>query len=138
MNKCYLGLGSNQKYPQRQIRQSLNQIKAFPHTILTKTSTMHWTKAWGLQRQQDFCNVVVEIITRLPPKALLMFCNKAEQQQQRRRLRKNGPRTLDVDILLYGNRRIKTKDLLIPHPRMHLRNFVLLPLLELYPELSLG
>lgn len=134
MNKCYLSLGSNQKSPQRQIRQGLKAIKTLPSTAITKVSQLHWTKAWGLTKQPDFCNVVVEIITRLSPDLLLSYCQRIENKQGRVRKKRWGPRTLDVDIILYGNRKVQTKRLAIPHPHMHLRDFVLIPLSELIPK----
>lgn len=131
MNKCYLSLGSNQKCPERQIRQGLKAIKDLPSTAITQVSTLHWTKAWGVSNQPDFCNVVVEIITRLSPERLLSCCQKIEANQGRVRKKRWGPRTLDVDIILYATRRIKTNKLVIPHAHMHVRDFVLIPLSEL-------
>ena len=131
MIKCYLSLGSNQKTPERQIRLALIALSHLPSTSVLKVSNLYWNKAWGLQVQQDFCNVVVEILTNLSPSYLLKFCQQIEKQQGRIRKRRWGPRTLDIDIILYGSRRIKTKNLIIPHPYMHLRDFVLVPLAEI-------
>lgn len=131
MNKCYLSLGSNQKNPEKQIRQAIIALKALPSSVITKVSSLYWTKAWGLTRQPDFCNVAVELLTRLNPEILLSYCQAIEKKQGRVRKKPWGPRTLDVDILLYGDRRIRTLDLVIPHPYMQLREFVMLPLREL-------
>ncbi|MBA2648475.1 MAG: 2-amino-4-hydroxy-6-hydroxymethyldihydropteridine diphosphokinase [Legionella sp.] len=138
MNKCYISLGSNQKYPERQLRQALKNLKNLPSTATTNCSTLYWNKAWGVHKQQDFCNAVVEIQTRLSPLLLLKHCNLIEEKQGRIRKKKYGPRTIDVDIILYGKLTLKTKHLTIPHPRAKLREFVLIPLLEINPSLSLN
>lgn len=128
MNKCYLSLGSNQKGPERQIQQAIKALRALPSSSVIKVSSLYWSKAWGLQQQQDFCNVVVALITTLPPLKLLHACQAIEQSQGRVRKKKWGPRTLDIDILLYADRRINSKALQIPHPHMHDRDFVMTPL----------
>ena len=135
MIRCYLSLGSNQNFPERQIRRAIQALKRLPSTAVGKISSLYWNKAWGLQAQQNFCNVMLELTTLLPPFLLLAYCKKIEKTQGRIRKKPWGPRTLDIDIILYANRRIKTKDLVIPHPRMLLRDFVLLPLLEISPPL---
>ncbi len=134
MNRCYLGLGSNQKNPTRQLRLAIKAIKTIPHTSLNKTSSFHWTKAWGVSAQQDFCNAVIEINTFLPPLLLLKWCQKIEYKQGRIRKKPWGPRTLDIDILMYGKKRINTDKLTVPHPHMLVRKFVLMPLLEINPK----
>lgn len=133
MNKCYLALGSNQKNPERQLRNAMVAIKRIPQTYLKKRSSLYWTAAWGLQAQQDYCNAVVEIETRLSPQELLGFCQKIEQTQGRVRRKRWGPRVLDIDIILYGARQIKSKNLCIPHPYFMERDFVLNPLCEINP-----
>lgn len=137
MNLCYLGLGSNQKFPERQIRQAVESIKKMRSTAVLKVSSLYWNKAWGLQVQQDFCNVIVEIVTQLPPQLLLKYCKQIEEKQGRIRKRHWGPRTLDIDIILYGSRNINTHNLSIPHPYMTVRDFVLTPLLEINPSIQL-
>lgn len=134
MNRCYLGLGSNQKNPDRQLRQAIKSLKAIPSTVLTNVSSLYWTKAWGLHSQQDFCNAVIEINTFLTPLLLLKWCKKIEKKQGRIRKKHWGPRTLDIDILLYEDRIIKSKELTVPHPHMLDRNFVLKPLAEINPQ----
>lgn len=130
MNICYLGLGSNQKSPERQLRCAIRAISALRSTSLTKVSRFHWTKAWGLQGQQDFCNAVVEIRTSLAPLQLLRACQKIEKQQGRVRKKRWGPRIIDIDILIYGDRTIQINNLTIPHPYITSRDFVLQPLSE--------
>ena len=109
MNKCYLCLGSNQKFPERQIRQAIKALKSIPATFISKISSLHWTKAWGFHAQQDFCNAMVEINTSLSPLMLLDYCQKIEKKQGRVRNKRWGPRTLDIDIILYSNRVINQK-----------------------------
>ncbi|WP_133135120.1 2-amino-4-hydroxy-6-hydroxymethyldihydropteridine diphosphokinase [Legionella rowbothamii] len=130
MNICYLGLGSNQKSPERQLRRAIQAIRALSSTSLTKVSSFHWTKAWGLQGQQDFCNAVVEIRTTLAPLQLLKACQYLEKRQGRVRKKRWGPRVIDIDILTYGNKTIHINNLTIPHPYIASRDFVLQPLSE--------
>lgn len=131
MNRCYLGLGSNQKSPERQLRQAIRFIRALKATAITQVSRFHWTKAWGLQGQQDFCNAVIEINTTLTPMQLLKACQAIEKRQGRVRKKRWGPRIIDIDILIYGNKTIRQKNLVIPHPHIASRDFVLIPLIEL-------
>lgn len=131
MNRCYISLGSNQKHPERQIRQAIKALNALPKSYVTTSSSLYWNKAWGLCSQQNFCNAVLELQTTLTPSLLLQFCQKIEQKQGRVRKKHWGPRTLDVDIILYGARSIKTKKLTVPHPYYAVRDFVLIPLREI-------
>lgn len=133
MNQVFLSLGSNQKHPLRQLRRAINALKALPHTYILKCSSFYWTKAWGVQAQQDFCNSVIEINTLLPPRILLKHCQEIEKKQGRVRKKRWGPRTLDIDILMYEKQALKSKILTIPHPQMHKRDFVLVPLSEIFP-----
>lgn len=135
MNVCYLGLGSNQKFPERQIRRAIKLIRTMPSTSVTRTSSLYWTKAWGLHTQQDFCNAVIEVRTWLNPVLLLKWCNKIEAIHCRTRKKIWGPRTLDIDIILYGKRVIRSNILTIPHPYFTSRDFVLKPLLEINPDI---
>lgn len=136
MNVCYLSLGSNQKGPERQIRKAINALKKIPSTYVSQVSRLHWNKAWGVEVQQDFCNVVVEVKTNLNPFLLLKYCQKIENNQGRVRKRHWGPRTLDIDIILYGTRSINTPRLTIPHPYYKQRDFVFNLLLEINPNLN--
>lgn len=81
MNICYLGLGSNQHMPERQLRKAIKSIKALHSTVVTKISSFYWNKAWGLQGQQDFCNAVLELFTLLSPLELLYACQKIEKNR---------------------------------------------------------
>ncbi|KTD11136.1 2-amino-4-hydroxy-6- hydroxymethyldihydropteridine pyrophosphokinase [Legionella gratiana] len=135
MNICYLGLGSNQKSPERQLRKAIQSIKTLRLTAVTKISSFYWSKAWGLKSQQNFCNAVIEISTLLSPLQLLNACQKIEKKQGRIRKKRWGPRVIDIDILYYENRVIQSKKLMIPHPYIQLRDFVLIPLNEINPKL---
>lgn len=137
MNLCYIGLGSNQNSPERQIRNVIKAIERLPYTSVTAISNLYWSKAWGLQVQQDFCNAMIEVTTLLTPSLLLNYCQKIEKKQGRVRKRRWGPRIIDIDIILYGQRKIKSKNLTIPHPYMLSRDFVLIPLLEINPHIQL-
>ncbi|MGQ3891055.1 2-amino-4-hydroxy-6-hydroxymethyldihydropteridine diphosphokinase [Legionella sp. CNM-4043-24] len=131
MIPCYLALGSNLKHPQRQLRRAMQHISAMPGTILLRTSSLYFNKAWGRKAQPDFYNAAVAIQTRLTPRQLLAHCQAIEQEQGRYRKVRWGARTLDIDILLYGQQRIGTHNLIIPHPGLMQRDFVLTPLLEI-------
>jgi len=135
MISCCLALGSNQKNPERQLRQAIAEIRCLPKTNVDKISNLHWSKAWGNRSQQDFCNAVLLIHTDLTPNLLLAHCKKIESKHERVRKKRWGPRTLDIDIILYGNRRINSRHLTIPHPYFLDREFVLAPLFEIKPEL---
>ncbi|WP_131794553.1 2-amino-4-hydroxy-6-hydroxymethyldihydropteridine diphosphokinase [Fluoribacter gormanii] len=137
MKVCYLGLGSNQQVPERQLRRAIKSIKSLPSTVVTKISSFYWNKAWGLQGQQDFCNTVIEISTRLPPLQLLDACQKIEKKQGRVRKKHWGPRVIDIDILYYEDKNIRSKELVIPHPQIQFRDFVLIPLMEINPNYEL-
>lgn len=137
MNRCYIGLGSNQNSPERQIRQAIIAIKTIRSTAVIKVSNLYWNRAWGLHVQQDFCNAIIEINTLLTPFLLLKYCQTIEKNQGRVRKKRWGPRTLDIDIILYANRNIRSKNLTIPHPYMLSRDFVLIPLLEINPQIQL-
>ncbi len=137
MNVCYLGLGSNQQVPERQLRKAIKSIKGLHSTVVTKVSSFYWNKAWGLQGQQDFCNAVIELHTLLSPLHLLNLCQQIEKKQGRVRKKHWGPRVIDIDILFYEDQIIQSKKLVIPHPQIQSREFVLIPLMEINPNYKL-
>ena len=137
MTTIYISLGSNLQDPFWQIKQAVHSLDNLPLTNLIKSSKLYKTKPIGIQSQPDFLNAVVELATDLPPNELLIECQKIETQQGRQRLQKWGPRTIDLDILLYGNQIIQTDNLVIPHPEMTTRLFVLEPLCEIASDLIL-
>lgn len=131
---AYIGLGSNQQDPVRQLHQALDAIAALPTTSLLAHSGFYRSAPVGYLDQPDFVNAVASVRTGLAPEALLHGLLDIEQRQGRQRTFRNAPRTLDLDVLLYADREIDRPGLRVPHPAMHLRAFVLLPLLELAPE----
>ena len=134
--RSYLGLGSNLRTPKRQIQQALQQLRTLPHTYVKKHAHIYFNQAIGLRAQPPFHNTVVLLETTLPASRLLHYCQRLEQRQGRVRKRRWGARTLDIDILLYSKLRCHTATLTLPHPELTRRDFVLIPLLQLTPELQ--
>lgn len=137
MTLSYLALGSNLRMPQRQLHRAIRQLRKLPKTHVIKIASFFTSKAWGRKIQPDFYNTVVAIHTSLTPKALLAECQAIENSQGRIRQLKWGARTIDIDIILYGSKEIKTSNLIIPHPQLLHRDFVLLPLLEIAPDIRM-
>jgi len=135
--KVFLGLGSNLNSPPRQIKAALKTIAKLPGTQLMRCAPWYQSIAIGPGSQPRYINTVAEIDTVLKPLALLQALQQIEKQQGRKRIVRWGPRTLDIDILLYAKQTLKTRQLQIPHPRLGERNFVLYPLADIAPELSL-
>jgi len=137
MTYCYLALGSNLKTPARQLRQALLSLRTLPRTMLLKCSPIYFSKPDKDRLQPSYCNAVIKIDTTLAPNELLRYCRLIEQQHQRTRKNIGDARTLDIDVLLYGNKTIISKSLIIPHPRFLERDFVLVPLLKIAPDVTL-
>ncbi|MCH4812979.1 2-amino-4-hydroxy-6-hydroxymethyldihydropteridine diphosphokinase [Vreelandella neptunia] len=133
----YIGLGSNLESPVEQVREALHELATLPLSRLAAASSLYASRPVGPQDQPDFINAVVALDTRLSPLALLDQLQALEQQHRRRRQRHWGPRTLDLDLLLYANNTIDNPRLRVPHPHMTTRAFVLLPLAEIAPSLNL-
>lgn len=128
---AYLGLGSNLAHPRRQLARALRAIARLPGTLVVAASPNYASAPVGVEGPQpDYVNNVVVIRTVLGPRALLAALQGIERAQLRRRSRRNAPRTLDIDLLLFGRRRIRVPGLTVPHPRMHERAFVLRPLAD--------
>lgn len=144
MNKpvlAYIGIGSNLHNPSAQIKSALQKIAALPSTTLLRCSPWYASKAMGLDRQinkaqPDYINGAVAIETTLTPHDLLQALQGIERAQGRTREVRWAARTLDLDILLYGDQNIHSPELEIPHPRILERNFVLAPLADLDPTLT--
>lgn len=134
MKTVYLALGSNVGDRMGNLTAALEQLGASGVRVL-RVSSVYETEPVGFAAQQWFYNLVVEAETDLFPMQLLARIGKIEHALGRVRTVRNGPRTLDIDILLYGRAMVRTKQLEIPHPRMAERRFVLAPLAELAPEL---
>lgn len=129
-----IGLGSNLDDPQQQVCAALQALAALPETTLRHHSALYRSAPIGPADQPDFVNAVAQLETRLPPLALLDALQGLEQAAGRVRHRHWGERTLDLDILLWGERVLATPRLTVPHPEMTRRAFVLAPLLDLLPQ----
>ncbi len=134
--RAFLGLGSNVGNRSRMLAEAL-EILAGPDLRLVRRSRVYETPPWGKTDQPPFLNQVVEVETTLRPGALLARCRYVEQTLGRIRTERWGPRTIDVDILLYGDLALRTPDLVVPHAEMRGRAFVLVPLAEIAPGLRL-
>lgn len=137
MVRAYIGLGSNLAEPQKQLRSALESMAEIPQTRLLRCSSFYRSAPVGPGEQPDYINAVAELETELAPLELLAQLQVIENAHGRERSVRWGARTLDLDILLFGRQRIDEPRLQVPHPRMAERNFVLLPLAELEPELQL-
>ncbi|MCE9664840.1 2-amino-4-hydroxy-6-hydroxymethyldihydropteridine diphosphokinase [Halomonas sp. M5N1S17] len=133
----YVGLGSNLDDPEAQVAQALVALGELPLTRRLGASSLYVSRPLGPQDQPDFVNAVAHLATRLSPLALLDQLQALEQRHRRVRQRHWGPRTLDLDLLLFGKQVIATPRLRVPHPEMSARAFVMAPLAELAPALSL-
>lgn len=132
----YIGLGSNLNDPVRQLSVGLERLAALPKTRVVLTSQLVRNPAWGKTGQADFVNAVAGLLTMLSPLCLLDALQEIELLHGRERgVDRWGPRTLDLDILVYADRVIDSDRLTVPHPYLGQRNFVLGPLLEIAPNL---
>jgi len=136
--KAWLGLGSNLQQPVAQLRQALASLGEAGGLEVLRVSSFYSTPPWGDEQQDDFINAVVEIETSLDPIPLLRVLQSIENVMGRQRSgRRWGPRLIDIDLLLYGDQTFRSADLMVPHPRMHERAFVLIPISELDAELEI-
>lgn len=131
MAKAYLGLGSNIGDKKQHIDQAIDLLSKHQEITVVKISSYYETDPVGYLDQDVFLNIVVEINTSLEPFMLLEYCNKVEEILKRERIIRWGPRTIDIDILLYEGITLKEEKLMIPHPRMKERAFVIVPLYEI-------
>ncbi len=129
--KAYLGVGTNIGDRMKNLQDSIDSLNLLPMTSVTDVSDIYETDPVGYDNQDDFLNIVVEIQTELNPHNLLGACLGIEAGFGRVRTIKNGPRIIDMDLLIYENEQVDTKTLILPHPRIMERNFVLKPLLDL-------
>lgn len=135
--QAYIALGSNLDDPRQQVLTAMDELNVLPFTRVVAKSSLYQTKPLGPQDQPDFINAVVAIATQLAPLALLHECLNLEIRHGRARHERWGPRTLDLDLLLYGDLQLTLPELVIPHPHMYDREFVLKPLAEIAPELAI-
>lgn len=134
---AFIGLGSNMDEPSRHLRQAFADLDALPDTRVLARSSLYRSAPVGYLDQPDFVNAVASIVTSLPPRALLAALLDIEQRHGRERTFKDAPRSLDMDLLLYDDMQMHEHGLTIPHPQMHRRAFVLLPLLEIAPDCTI-
>jgi 2-amino-4-hydroxy-6-hydroxymethyldihydropteridine diphosphokinase len=138
VHKAYVALGSNLSDPSNQIKKAYIALGKLPKTKVIKQSSLYQSAPVGYDNQPDFINAVAEIKTNLSPQELMQGLLDIEQTFGRERPFPNAPRILDLDLLCYEDLVLKTDFLTLPHPRMHLRGFVLLPLAEIAPNLVIS
>jgi 2-amino-4-hydroxy-6-hydroxymethyldihydropteridine diphosphokinase len=131
---AFVGLGANLDDPQLQVSRALDDLDAITDTRLVKASSLYRSAPLGYEAQPEYVNAVAQVDTALSAERLLGELQAIEARHGRRRSFPNAPRTLDLDLLLYGNAVLDGDKLTLPHPRMHERAFVLLPLLEIAPD----
>lgn len=129
-----IGLGANLNDPAAQVEYALAELDRLPHTRLLNRSSLYASAPVGYVDQPDFINAVAQVETALAPRALLAALLDIEHRHGRERSFRNAPRTLDLDLLLYGHAHFHEDGLTLPHPRMTERGFVLQPLLEIAPD----
>ncbi|MEO8655217.1 MAG: 2-amino-4-hydroxy-6-hydroxymethyldihydropteridine diphosphokinase [Ramlibacter sp.] len=130
---AYIGLGANLGDAAQAVRDAIGQISALPQTTLTRHSSLYRTAPIDAAGP-DYVNAVAELATHLSAPELLAQLQRLELQAGRRRPYRNAPRTLDLDLLLFGDGRIASAALTVPHPRLRERAFVLVPLAEIAPQ----
>jgi 2-amino-4-hydroxy-6-hydroxymethyldihydropteridine diphosphokinase len=135
-NIVYISLGSNLGVREKYLEDAISLLIKSGHITVTGFSSIYETDPIGYEDQQCFLNMVIEASTDLEAEDLLKLCLLTEKQLGRERVIRWGPRTADLDILLYNKENIKTEHLTIPHPRMNERAFVLIPLNEINPTLA--
>lgn len=135
MTQAFIALGTNIEPRENHFIKALEMLTDHSEILIKKISSIYETDPVGYEDQADFLNMVVEVETELSAEKLLRYCQLIEERLGRVRTILNGPRTIDLDILLYSQENIRMDDLEIPHPRMHERAFVLVPLGEIAPEI---
>jgi len=130
---AFIGLGSNLNDPQDQILRAMHALDNLPRTTVVARSSLYRSAPVGFLAQPDFINAVAQLETELAPRELLELLLDLERENGRTREFANAPRTLDLDLLLYGDLQHHEHGLTVPHPQMHKRAFVLIPLLEIAP-----
>jgi len=133
---AYVGLGSNLDHPREQLLAAFEELAGLPDTRLVSRSGLYRSAPVGRRDQPDFVNAVAQIDTALEPPRLLAELQAIEKRHGRERPFPDAARTLDLDLLLYGDAVVSSASLTVPHPRMHERAFVLRPLIEISPAVS--
>jgi len=137
-NLACIALGSNLGDRERYVSEAIDAIKSIPGCQFDKLSTFYETPAWGLKNQPPFLNAVCGVFCEITPEKLLHQLQQIETKQGRERHIKWGPRTLDLDIIYFADNTRNSPNLTIPHPLFKEREFVLLPLSEIYPDLIIS
>ena len=137
MRKALISIGSNIGDKKGYIDTAIDALNHIPAVKVSRVSSIYETIPWGYVNQEKFYNAVLEVETNLSPAALLGVCLGIEAGVGRIREIKNGPRVLDLDLLLYDGKECTSAELTLPHPRMFERDFVLIPLMDLYPEMKI-
>jgi 2-amino-4-hydroxy-6-hydroxymethyldihydropteridine diphosphokinase len=132
---AYIALGSNMGERFDFLKKAVQLINREPGIRVVNVSSIYETDPVGYKEQAPFLNQVIQVNTELSPQQLLKVCMRIENELGRKREFKWGPRTIDLDILLYNQENIETEELIVPHPRMHQRAFVMIPLLELNSDI---
>lgn len=135
---AYVALGSNLSDPRAQVERGFAALAALPHSTLQARSHLYRTPPWGVSEQPDFINAAAWLTTALSARQLLQALLAIEARAGRVRGIRNGPRVLDLDLLAYGDITLREPDLVLPHPRLHERAFVLLPLADVAPEFAIS
>jgi len=136
--QAYIGIGSNLDSPEAQVGQAIVELRQMSDCCLTAVSSLYRSAPMGRTDQGDFINAVAAIMTCLGPRQMLASLRTIEDRHGRdRTVERWGPRTLDLDLLIFDELKIVSSDLIVPHPRIAERNFVLLPLCELAPRLMI-
>jgi 2-amino-4-hydroxy-6-hydroxymethyldihydropteridine diphosphokinase len=136
--RVYIGVGSNLGDPVNQVKDAIEELEMLPDSILLDKSSLYSSKPMGPADQPDYVNAVVALDTLLSAENLLQALIRIEDQTGRERAgEKWGPRTLDLDLLLYGKNTINKPDLTVPHPGMHERDFVIMPLAEIAGNITI-
>jgi len=134
----YLGLGSNLGDRAGYLRAALDSLTALRGSIVLRASSIYETDPWGLEAQDAFLNMVTELESSLQPHELLAEAKRIERELGRKERDRWGPREIDIDLLVAGDLRVESDDLTVPHPLVLERQFVLVPLAELAPDLRIG
>jgi len=135
---AFIGLGSNLEDPRSQLQRAFAELDGLPETRLVAHSSLYRSAPLGYPDQPEFVNAVAKVATALTPQALLQALLQIEHEHGRERTFRNAPRTLDLDVLLYDDTQLHEHGLTIPHPQMHLRAFILQPLLEIAPDAAIS
>lgn len=135
---AYIGIGTNIGDREKNIRDAIKALNHLPLTKVTDVSAVYETEPWGYTEQDNFYNVCVKVETEMSPEVLLGGCLGIESAMGRERPFKNAPRIIDIDLLLYESEKRSSKELMLPHPFIGERAFVMVPLKDILPELCIN